>query len=135
MAKKNIAENIEIQEAPVNPMEEIRKKVDEAVREKIDAMVKVFQDEREKDLAELESLNQTLKSLEDKKSKFLAEKVSLTSGIHGIGVKGVFDLDLKLREVEKQIVSTQTMIGKVFSRLTEVPELSFPLLNFLTRKV
>jgi len=132
-----MAKKIDVIEIPVvDPMAErakLKAEIDGVVAGKIAGVIKVFHDEREKDLAELASLNQSLKSLEDKKSKLVAEKVSLTSGIHGIGVKGVFDLDLKLRSLEREIKSFEGQVEKVFSRLTEIPKLDFPFLNFLSR--
>jgi hydrogenase maturation factor HypE len=136
MAKK--LEVIEIQEVPVvDPMAErvkIKAEIDGVVAGKIAAVIKVFQDGREKDIDELMRLRQVLEDLKKKQGPLLTDRATLVSGIMGVGTKGVGDLDLKLRLLEKEIKSCEGQVEKVFSKLTELPPLSFPLLNFLMRR-
>jgi len=128
--KKEILEQ-EIQEVPVDPLIEIRERVDKTLKEKIEVLVKSFQDEREKGLAELAALNQSLEDLREKQKPLLTERAALVSGIMGLGSKGVFNIDQKLGWLEKQISSCQAQIGELFSRLEEIPKFDFSFLNFL----
>jgi len=135
MAKK--LENVEIQEVPAikDPVVEIRKKVDAAVKEKIDAAIKGFNDEREEKFVELEKLQSQFDELESKRAVLISERAGLVGGIMGIGVKGVGHLDEKLRWLGGQAKGFEVQRAAIFSKLTELPPLSFPLLNFLMRKV
>jgi len=132
MAKK--LENVEIQEVPaINPVVEIRKKVDAAVKEKIDVAIKGFNDEREEKFVELEKLQSQFDELESKRAVLISERAGLVGGIMGIGVKGVFDLDQKLGWLSKQAEGYQRQIDEIFKKLTDIPKLDFPFLNFLSR--
>jgi hydrogenase maturation factor HypE len=121
----------EMKDVPV--VRDFRAEVDKVLREKIAAVIKGFQDEREKDIDELARLNQVLEDLKKKQGPMLTERATLVCGIMGVGTKGVGGLDQKLRGLEKQIKSCQGQTDEVFSRLTSVPKLDFPFLNFLSR--
>jgi len=130
--KKEILEQ-EVPEVPVDPLIEIRERVDKTLKEKVGILVKSFQDEREKGFAELASLNQSLESLKNDRGKLVAEKESLVCGIMGYGTVGVGDLDRRISWLSKQIKSLEDQIGQLFSRLTTIPKFDFSFLNFLTK--
>ena len=102
-----MAKKIDVIETPVvDPTAErvkIKAEIDGVVAGKIAAVIKVFQDGREKDIDELIHLNQALEDLKSKRATFLVGKDHLVRGIFGAGSKGVGDLDLKLRLLEKEI--------------------------------
>ena len=124
----------EIQGVPaVNPVAEIGVKVDSVLADKVSALVKDFEGQREQGLEELATLNQSLKSLEGKRATVMTERAELTRGIMGVRAKGVFNIDLKLRSLEKEIKSCQKQFDVIFSKLTEIPKIDFALLNFLSR--
>jgi predicted nucleic acid-binding Zn-ribbon protein len=127
MGKKNV----EVQEVPVDPLIGIREKVDKNLKEKIEVLIKSFQDEREKGFGELAALDQSLEDLKSKRAVLVTEKNGLITSIMGYGAKGVANLDQRINWLSKQIKSLEDQIDKVFSRLTEMPlKLDFPTLNF-----
>ena len=131
-----MAKKIDVIEVPVvDPMAErakIKANVDKVLREKIDAIVKDFEGHREGEIDELARLNQALEDLRSKQGPLLTERATLVSGIMGIGVKGVFDLDQKLGWLSKQAEGYQRQIDEIFKRLTNIPKLDFLFLNFLS---
>jgi chaperonin cofactor prefoldin len=132
--KKEEIEDVEIQEAPaVNPVVEIKAKVDSVLADRVAALVMEFEKTREQGLEELASLNQSLESLKGQKSKLVAEKNGLMVSSMGYGAKGVADLDQRINWLSKQIKGCEDQATSIFSRLTELPKLDFPFLNFLVR--
>jgi predicted nucleic acid-binding Zn-ribbon protein len=121
----------EMKKVPV--VRDFRAEVDKVLREKIDSVIKGFQDERKKGFVELAALDQSLEDLKSKRAVLVTEKNGLITSIMGYGAKGVANLDQRINWLSKQIKSLEDQIEKLFSRLTEIPKFDFSFLNFLTK--
>lgn len=112
-------------------MDEWESEIQSRLAAKVDAVVEAFQANREQGLQELCALDEILHGLEAKRQELTREKAGLRT-IKNADLKRYNEIERKLPGLAKELSSCQKKIDGLVGKLTDLPALNAPMLNFLS---